>query len=413
MSDTKILILGQIIKGGYIQTVNNFVKVLMNNGALLLNHTEIYQKYGCHGTEKHITNFINDNKTNSIIYLPSAFEFYFDIHFLEKLRKENFLAMFAGEIETNYESLIQYYAQATDLVFFSNFTSQSVLRQIGINSMPYWGWWNPEDYQNLDNIEKNLDVSFMGQVLDKTGRQSFINYLLENRINIETFGLGSKNGLISEKEKVKLYKRTKINLNLSGVTEKTRLTGKFGIHRRSKQFKINLFEIAFCGGFVLSEYVPGIENLFEIGKEIDVFSDKHELLEKVKYYLEHEEERENIARKGREKVYKERKFDVKHAAPELISTISELRIKKIYKSSEIYLDERFIRNYTTFRVFLILRFMKSWKWKFAFEEFKIILKYRKLDWYQIRIFFIEEILDKFPKIKSVLKLIFEGNKQRQ
>ena len=31
-------------------------------------------------------------------------------------------------------------------------------------------------------------------------------------------------------------------------------------------------EIALSGGFVLSEYAPGLEDLFDIGTEIDVFN---------------------------------------------------------------------------------------------------------------------------------------------
>jgi hypothetical protein len=144
-----------------------------------------------------------------------------------------------------------------------------------------------------------------------------------------------------------------------------------------------------------------LEHFFEVGREIDVFYDKEELLEKVKYYLVHEEEREKIARKGYERAVKD--YAVERAVPKLISTINELRIKKIYKPSEIYLDEEFIRNYTTYRALLIIRFIKQLKWKFALEEFMIILKHRKLDWYQICIFTIKEIFDNFPKIKSFLK----------
>src|SRR3972149_6206338 len=117
--------------------------------------------------------------------------------------------------------------------------------------------------------------------------------------------------------------------------------------------------------------------------------------------MKHEEERESIAIRGYERA--KRDCDIKLAVPKLLSTIDELRKKKIYKPSEIYLDEEFIRNYTTFRVFLIMRFIKAGKWKFAIEELKIVLKYRKLDWYQSCIFIIKGIFDNFPIIRSFLK----------
>ena len=50
------------------------------------------------------------------------------------------------------------------------------------------------------------------------------------------------------------------------------------------------------GGFLLQEYAPGMELFFRDG--IDYFSSPQEAVEKIKYYLINEEERESIALKG-------------------------------------------------------------------------------------------------------------------
>jgi len=63
-----------------------------------------------------------------------------------------------------------------------------------------------------------------------------------------------------------------------------------------------IFAVTGCGGFYLGRKTPGIEAAFEIGKEVEVFESTKDLLEKVKFYLEHDDQRERIAHAGRQKV---------------------------------------------------------------------------------------------------------------
>ena len=52
----------------------------------------------------------------------------------------------------------------------------------------------------------------------------------------------------------------------------------------------------------MTNYQEGIEDLFEIGKEIEVYHDIPELLQKCHYYLTHEKERLTVAVAGYQKV---------------------------------------------------------------------------------------------------------------
>lgn len=408
MDKLKLLFLAHI-PDDFTTSGFDFPKVLLSHGVSYLNHIELYYKYGFYGVCNYIKEYIKKNGINAIIYLNGVSEFCFDVHFFEELRKEVFVVMMIGDNEYSFEVRDQYYAQAIDLVTVAKFIAVFKFQEFGINAIPYWGFFDTKRYHKIENLQKDIDVSFIGQVTNKPGRLEYINHLLENNINIKTFGLHSPGGIISFENMIEIYNRTKINLNFSGLMELPWLIRDYPIYKRKKQLKGRPLETAMCGGFVLTEYAQGMENLFEIGKEIDVFYDKEELLEKVKYYLEHEEERESIAKRGYERAIKD--YDVKVAIPKLIATIDELRKKKVYKPSEIYFDKEFIKNYTTYRLLWIIRFIKRGKWKFIFEELKIIVKYRKLDWWHIRCFFIEEILDKFPRIKSLLKSILEKNKK--
>ena len=59
------------------------------------------------------------------------------------------------------------------------------------------------------------------------------------------------------------------------------------------------------GAFYLSLYRNGMEDFFEIGREVAVFHDLDEMVQKVKYYLANEAERQAIAQAGQERTLKD------------------------------------------------------------------------------------------------------------
>jgi spore maturation protein CgeB len=60
-----------------------------------------------------------------------------------------------------------------------------------------------------------------------------------------------------------------------------------------------MYEIPACGAFMLAERNQENVNVFEEGIDAVFFSSQKELLEKVRYYLENNQERNSIASKGR------------------------------------------------------------------------------------------------------------------
>lgn len=65
---------------------------------------------------------------------------------------------------------------------------------------------------------------------------------------------------------------------------------------------LRVLDIMACGGFVLSNWQSEIAECFEEGVEIVTFHSLEECVDKVSYYLSHEEERRQIAEAGYRKV---------------------------------------------------------------------------------------------------------------
>ena len=65
---------------------------------------------------------------------------------------------------------------------------------------------------------------------------------------------------------------------------------------------LRVLDIMACGGFVLSNWQPEIEEYFVEGVEIVTFDSLKDCLEKMAYYLTHEEERKQVADAGKRKV---------------------------------------------------------------------------------------------------------------
>ena len=61
---------------------------------------------------------------------------------------------------------------------------------------------------------------------------------------------------------------------------------------------MRLFEATGSGAFLLTEHFENIAQFFDIGSEIETFSSKDELLQKIDYFLDNPEKRHEIARRG-------------------------------------------------------------------------------------------------------------------
>jgi len=152
-------------------------------------------------------------------------------------------------------------------------------------SLPIEGH-NEAIWQRLPHIPKQFDVSFVGDVYPFRQRQ--VTSLQELGVAVDVFNCNWGTNMLPLTDLVRIVNATKINI---GLTEARFVPGL-------KQIKGRPFEITLSGGFLLTEYAPGLEKYFEIGKEIVCFETIEDAAAKIRYYLQHSNEREAIAERG-------------------------------------------------------------------------------------------------------------------
>lgn len=139
--------------------------------------------------------------------------------------------------------------------------------------------------------------SYIGMQIAETERVRTLNTLAEH-FKVDLFtrsdtsalqGVHIHGGVESLTEMPKIFRLSKINLNMTIRPIQTGLP-------------LRIFDILGCGGFLMTNYQAELPDYFEIGADLEAYSGMEELVEKCAYYLEHEEERRQIAMNGYRKV---------------------------------------------------------------------------------------------------------------
>jgi len=145
---------------------------------------------------------------------------------------------------------------------------------------------NPAIFRKLEGVEKLYDATFVGGL--HANRREYLADIASHGVDVRYLGGGHGNKMHYTRM-VKIYNQSRINLNFTSGqilgTAARHLTGR-------------IFEITMCGGFLLTEYAIGLEDYFEIGREIACFETAVEAAEKIRYYLQRPDEREKIASCG-------------------------------------------------------------------------------------------------------------------
>ena len=241
-----------------------------------------------------------------------------DISFVGSLysEKSRYDRLLADNLLSSYtQGYVNGLIQAQQKVFGYNFIydtlSEEVIREIAAADPAFY---RGQDVF-LDTDRYLVAHQYIGMKLANAERISVLSALSERfHVSLYTRSDASslprvhvKGGAGTLTEMPKIFQASKINLNITMRPIETGLS-------------LRIWDVLGCGGFLLTNYQAEIPEYFAIGKDLEVYENMEDLMQKADYYLHHEAERLEIALNGYEKTARYHTYEMRLA--EMIRILS-------------------------------------------------------------------------------------------
>lgn len=162
--------------------------------------------------------------------------------------------------------------------------------------------WFPEFLSAMKDANVSL-VSLLGEWVACVKRRAYVQALHGHGIHVwgdrgwhnSSMYRGQAGHL---KEVVEIYRESDISVDINRIYQPDIVT-------------MRVFDVIAAGGFVLTEYTPVLEEIFDVGVEIVTYTTVSDLVEKVDFYAHHPLERERIVQAGRKRVLAEHTMELR------------------------------------------------------------------------------------------------------
>lgn len=191
-------------------------------------------------------------------------------------------------------------------------------------------WFVPErnhpiKLTDADNTKFETDVVFVGHYEDDQ-RLEFLEEVARRGIRLRLFGPGydwdpliRKSAVLNHLVPVQLVWGDDYNRALCGAKIALCFLSKLNRDTYTRR----CFEIPASGTLMLSEYSDDLSTLYREGVEADFFHSRDEMLEKIRYYLAHDDVRISVARAGQLRLMQD-KHDVTSRMAQLVKWTEEI-----------------------------------------------------------------------------------------
>ena len=168
--------------------------------------------------------------------------------------------------------------------------------------------FEPNILPRLKNEEKIFDVTFIGSLFSvHSSRISLLERLCDEFESMKIWGPKMRYSF-SKSSIRRCYAGEAWGLDMFQIIRNSKIA--INHHGDIPPFANNmrLFEATGVGTLLLTDWKENLHEMFEPGKEIVAYHDAEECIELIKYYLEHEKERETIASAGQRRTLMEHSY---------------------------------------------------------------------------------------------------------
>lgn len=194
-------------------------------------------------------------------------------------------------------------------------------RKLGIKSEYFKLAFEPRVLKKIGNSKKIYDVSFIGSFSyhHRGGTKLLEKVVRETPVNIWGQGL---NIFSSFSPLYKNYHGQVWGLDMYRILAQSKIVINRHISvARNYANNMRLYEATGMGAMLITDEKENLNNLFEVGKEIIMYKNSTDLIQKIKYFLTHEKERLKIAKAGQKRTLGGHTY--KKRMKELISNIKK------------------------------------------------------------------------------------------
>ena len=232
---------------------------------------------------------------------------------LDRLRGEGRLV--AGQIASPMPDVERLRGFQLLLTSFPHFVSR--FRELGVESeyLPIAFYAEVLDRLRREGVDPSPGagrphpITFVGGLgADVHGPRVQLLERIAERLPFEGWGYGW-DGLPEDSALRRAYRGEAWGIDMYSVLAQSRIV--VNVHSTAAEGFANnmrLFEAAGAGALLLTEAAPNLADFFEPGREVATYDGPDELMEKLRHYLEHDEERVAIATAGQRRTLRDHTY---------------------------------------------------------------------------------------------------------